>query len=124
MPGTDQDVRLPGIINMEIEANKLEESGPPQPIDSHCVDDDKVGKLLLNIPLQISIDTCNNAADSAMKAIKRSFSPLDARQRKRTRERDLYFVGAGICSSGKMGQKTRVRSASAGRDKRTEMAAR
>jgi len=113
---TEEPVRLPGIINMEMEADKL--------------DPEKVRNLRLNIPLRISVDSCSASLDggplstgklrqrnpwvspSAKNSIGRSES-VESRQRKRTRD----------WLEGKMGG-GRVRSASAGRDKRTEMAAR
>jgi len=113
---TEEPVRLPGIINMEMEADKL--------------DPEKVRNLRLNIPLRISVDSCSASLDggplstgkmrqrnpwvspSAKINMGRSES-VEARQRKRTRD----------WLEGKMGG-GRVRSASAGRDKRTEMAAR
>jgi len=112
----EEPVRLPGIINMEMEADKL--------------DPEKVRNLRLNIPLRISVDSCSASLDggplstgklrhrnpwvspSAKISNGRSES-VEARQRKRTRD----------WLEGKMGG-GRVRSASAGRDKRTEMAAR
>jgi len=113
---TKEPVRLPGIINMEMEADKL--------------DPEKVRNLRLNIPLRISVDSCSASLDggplstgklrqrnpwvspSAKSSLGRSES-VESRQRKRTRD----------WLEGKMGG-GRVRSASAGRDKRTEMAAR
>ena len=118
MPGPDEPVRLPGIINMEVEANKL--------VVENSEILDQAGKLLLNIPLQISIDAINGTAKTTKKNVfspsgKHAFSrseSVDARQRRRSRE--LLLSGG----SDKAGQKSRIRSASAGRDKRTEMAAR
>jgi len=113
---SEEPVRLPGIINMEMEADKL--------------DPEKVRNLRLNIPLRISVDGCSASLDGGPLStgkvkhknpwvspgpkvgIGRSDS-AESRQRKRTRD----------WLEGKMGG-GRVRSASAGRDKRTEMAAR
>ena len=47
---TEEPVRLPGIINMELEADKL--------------DPEKVRNLRLNIPLRISVDSCSASLDS------------------------------------------------------------
>jgi hypothetical protein len=46
---TEEPVRLPGIINMEMEADKL--------------DPEKVRNLRLNIPLRISVDSCSASLD-------------------------------------------------------------
>jgi len=45
----EEPVRLPGIINMEMEADKL--------------DPEKVRNLRLNIPLRISVDSCSASLD-------------------------------------------------------------
>ena len=46
---SEEPVRLPGIINMEMEADKL--------------DPEKVRNLRLNIPLRISVDGCSASLD-------------------------------------------------------------
>jgi len=107
MCDTFEQVRLPGIINMELEANKLKDT------DEACPDN----TFHLNIPLQISVDTKSLSSRNI-------FSPSESKVWRLGKEREDRGRVPDTNQYRSRTPSGRVRSASAGRDKKQDLAAR